>query len=195
MLQRLKKLLKNPNVVRAAVIYVGSLLIGVLGFIILDPYGWYALTCVPGLGSGVALALLNNGHKKPVTYQSVISTIVMSVMITVIMIMLSAPLLSVALGMGLSFLGSYLGFWFCRWESLRETLNVKRETIAKNLVDVFDEDMNATGVIDKAEAHEKLLWHKSAHIWVTDGERVLVHLRAPEKAIFPNRWAASAAAH
>lgn len=187
--ERIKSLFRNKNFVRAAVVYLLSLALGVVGFFALGEHGWYALTCAPGLGSGFALALLNNGHKKPVTYQSVISTIFMSVMITVIMILLRAPIASVALGMGLSFLGSYLGFIFCKWE------NRKAVEAGGEIIDIFDTEKNKIGEMEKPEAHDKHQWHKNVHIWVTDGERVLVQLRSPRKKVFPNTWDVSVGGH
>jgi len=185
----IKKLLKNKNVIRAAVIYVLSLSLGLLGFWVFGKHGWYALTCFPGFGSGVALALLNNGHKKPVTYQSVLSTIFMNVMITVIMILLGADLLAIFLGFGLSFVGSALGFWFCRWE------NRKAVVVGEQFVDIFDADMNKIGEMEEWEAHDKNQWHKNVHIWVTDGKRVLVQHRAAQKKLFPRKLDTSAGGH
>jgi isopentenyldiphosphate isomerase len=65
----------------------------------------------------------------------------------------------------------------------------------KEMIDIFDADMNHLGVMEKWEAHEKEQWHKNAHIWVTDGKNVLVQLRSPQKRIFPNKWDISAAGH
>jgi len=182
----MKKLYKNKNVVRAAVIYAVSLLLGGLGFLVL---GWYALTCFPGLGSGIALALLNNGHKKPVTYRSVISTIFMNVMITLIMILLGAELLAIFLGLVLGFVGSSLGFAFCRWE------NRKAVVVGEQLVDIYDADMEKVGEMEEREAHDKHQWHKNVHIWVTDGYRVLVQHRAAQKKLFPRKLDTSAGGH
>jgi isopentenyldiphosphate isomerase len=188
--QFIKKLLKQKNVVRAAVIYAGSLLLGVLGIVIFGKeIGQYVLTCAPGFGSGVALAFLNNGHKKPVTYRSVISTVFMNVTVTVIMILLGFDLLAIFSGMGLSFAGSALGFAFCRWE------NMKAVVVGEQLIDIYDTEMEKIGEMEEREAHDKHQWHKNVHIWVTDGKRVLVQKRAAQKKLFPRKWDASAGGH
>jgi len=76
----------------------------------------YILNCVTGFGTGIALALLNNGHKKPVTWKSVLSTVGMTVILTVIMSFFGAFWAAIA-GWGVSMIGSAVGLWFCRWES------------------------------------------------------------------------------
>jgi len=65
----------------------------------------------------------------------------------------------------------------------------------KEMIDIFDADMNKIGEMEKFEAHEKHQWHKNAHIWVTDGKNVLVQLRAANKVVFPSKWDISAAGH
>ena len=134
----LSKPFKNKNFIRAALIYGTSLVIGVVGFAVCRwaiggkvgaDVGWWFLTCSPGFGTGVALALLNNGHKKPVTLRSAITTIAMIGALTIIMIFLNAPLLALGVGCGLNFVGATLGLWFCRFEN-------KRETSAKEMIEI-----------------------------------------------------------
>lgn len=115
--QRINNLVKNPNFRRAVIIYTSSLVIGVVGALTLGNAGWYLLTCAPGFCSGVAAALLSNGHKKPVTFKSVLSTFVMTGIFTGVSIVFGIPLDAVFLGMFLSFVGSFAGLQFCRWEA------------------------------------------------------------------------------
>ena len=62
-------------------------------------------------------------------------------------------------------------------------------------IDVFDEAMNYLGRMDKAQAHREKRWHKSVHVWITDGKNVLLQLRAMAKKSFPNKWDISVAGH
>jgi len=63
------------------------------------------------------------------------------------------------------------------------------------IIDIFDEDMKHVGTMEKVRAHNENRWHKSVHIWITDGKNVLVQLRAAGKREFPNLWDISAAGH
>lgn len=187
----IRKLLQNANIWRAAVVYGVLLLIGAIGFFAIGgAAGWYFITCSPGFGTGVALALLSNGHKKPVTWKSAVSTVAMTVALTFIMYILHAPLLSAMVGWLCSVVGGAVGLWFCIWENKKV---VKQDM--EEMIDIFDEDMNKIGEMEKVEAHDKHQWHKNAHIWVTDGKNVLIQKRTAGKRIFPNRWDISAAGH
>lgn len=62
-------------------------------------------------------------------------------------------------------------------------------------IDIFDESMHYLGTMEKSQAHQAGHWHKSVHVWITDGENVLLQLRAPEKKSFPNKWDISVAGH
>ena len=64
----------------------------------------------------------------------------------------------------------------------------------KEIIDIFDENMNHIGVMEKGEAHEKRQWHKNSHIWVTDGESVLLQLRGKNMSN-PNKWEATVSGH
>ena len=62
-------------------------------------------------------------------------------------------------------------------------------------IDVYDEEMNPLGTMEKVEAHQKAMWHKSVHLWITDGQNVLLQLRSAQKKSFPNKWDISVAGH
>jgi isopentenyl-diphosphate delta-isomerase type 1 len=62
-------------------------------------------------------------------------------------------------------------------------------------VDIYDENMKHIGTMEKVEAHAKFQWHKAVSIWVTDGENVLLQLRAKQKRLYPNLWEASVSGH
>ena len=56
--------------------------------------------------------------------------------------------------------------------------------------------LNLATILERSEAHEKGLWHRSAHIWVyNDKSEILLQLRSANKIIFPNRWDVSSAGH
>lgn len=64
------------------------------------------------------------------------------------------------------------------------------------LIDWYDENGNYKGVIDKAIAHKKGLWHKSVHVWiVNDKNQILMQKRCAKKKFFPNYWDCSFAGH
>ena len=118
--QRLGELLSNVNFWRAAIIYGASLVIGFWGLLSIGgTVGWYFVTCFPGFGTGVALALLSNGHKKPVKLKNILSTLVMTVLVTLILWWISGKWLPAIVGWILSIVGGAIGLWFCRWENLR----------------------------------------------------------------------------
>ena len=62
-------------------------------------------------------------------------------------------------------------------------------------IDIYDESMNYLGKMEKVQAHEEGMWHKSVHLWITNGKSVLLQLRAPQKKSFPNKWDISVAGH
>ena len=116
--QKIIDLVTRANFWRAAIFYGITLGIGGLGFFIIGgTAGWYMLTCFPGFGSGVAIALLNNGDKKPVTKKSVISTFLMTALITVVVWYVSGEPYPALLGWGLGLVGSALTIKFLQWES------------------------------------------------------------------------------
>lgn len=193
--KRVIKLLQNKNCIRAVVIYGASVLIGLTGlavsfFAANIAVGWYIFNCAIGLCGGIALALLNNGHKKPVTFKSTASTVGMTLFFAFITFLFGSPIFALVLGWGLSMLGGTLGLWFCEWENKKA---LKQEM--KEMIEIYNEKMKKIGVMEKYEAHDKNQWHKNAHIWVTDGNNVLVQRRASNKKVFPNKWDISVAGH
>lgn len=62
-------------------------------------------------------------------------------------------------------------------------------------VDIYDESMNLLGQMEKDKAHQDGMWHKSVHLWITDGQNVLLQLRSAQKKNFPNKWDISVAGH
>lgn len=196
--EKLEQLFKNKNFIRAAIIYGVSITIGGIGFLVCGGViGWYFITCPPGLGSGVALALLNNGHKKPVTWKGIASTVGMTIFFAVLVYFLSdGEIFPVFIGWALSFVGSAIGLWFCRWENKKYAKEESIEVVAKGeMIDIFDANENHIGVMEKWEAHKKHQWHKNSHTWVTDGKNVLVQRRASDKPTFPDKWDISSAGH
>jgi len=120
LIQQFKKLLANKNVWRAAIVYGVSLVIGLLGFFIISGVtGDYFLTCSPGFGTGVAIALLNNGENKPVTLKSSASTFIMLLVFTVGAYVIGISLLAVFVGFGFSLVGSLIGLKYCSWQNKR----------------------------------------------------------------------------
>jgi isopentenyl-diphosphate Delta-isomerase len=65
------------------------------------------------------------------------------------------------------------------------------------LIDICDSKNNLTNVSKmKSEAHEKGLYHRSAHIWIYNSKgELLIQLRAKDKMIFPDMWDVSVAGH
>ena len=64
-------------------------------------------------------------------------------------------------------------------------------------VDVYTEAGDLSGErLLKSEVHQKGIWHKTVHVWITDGlGNLLIQLRAPTKENCPNMWDISAAGH
>lgn len=64
------------------------------------------------------------------------------------------------------------------------------------LIDWYDEKGKHKGVIDKAIAHKKGLWHKSVHVWIINSnDEVLLQKRCAQKSFYPNFWDCSFAGH
>ena len=65
------------------------------------------------------------------------------------------------------------------------------------LIDIFDENNNPTGVIkEKYEAHEEELFHRTAHIWIINNKNeLLLQKRSAKKKSEPNCWDISGAGH
>ena len=128
--QKFIALVTGANFWRAVVIYGVSLGIGLLGFFLIGGLtGDFMLACFPGFGSGVAIALLNNGNKQPVTLKSTASTFAMLLIFTIGSYILSISLLAVFVGFGLSLVGSLVGLRFCMWENKRYGKNSNPEAV------------------------------------------------------------------
>lgn len=120
--ERLKKLVTGTNFWRAVIIYGSSLGIGLFGFFVIGgTAGDYMLTCFPGFGTGIAVALLNNGHKQPVTLKSSASTFAMLLVFTAGSYILGIEILAVFVGFGFSIVGSFVGLKFCSWENRKQS--------------------------------------------------------------------------
>jgi 8-oxo-dGTP pyrophosphatase MutT (NUDIX family) len=61
---------------------------------------------------------------------------------------------------------------------------------ADELVALYDADGAAVGTVARSVAYRDGLWHASTAVLVrtTDGERVYLHRRSPEKMIFPGLY-------
>ena len=69
--------------------------------------------------------------------------------------------------------------------------------MADELIDIYDESNNLTGVRKmKSEAHKEGLWHRNTHIWIYNPKgEILLQLRAKDKDLYPDMWDISAAGH
>ena len=68
------------------------------------------------------------------------------------------------------------------------------------LFDICDEQGNPTGdIVERSEAHEKGICHRTAHIWIAKKEndryKVLLQKRSMDKDSFPGRYDTSSAGH
>jgi 8-oxo-dGTP pyrophosphatase MutT (NUDIX family) len=62
--------------------------------------------------------------------------------------------------------------------------------------DVCDPAGQPTGeTLARSEVHRRGLWHRSAHLWLTDGGRLLLQKRHPSKETDPGRWDIAVAGH
>jgi 8-oxo-dGTP pyrophosphatase MutT (NUDIX family) len=62
--------------------------------------------------------------------------------------------------------------------------------------DVCGPDGVPTGeALPRGEVHRRGLWHRSAHLWLTDGRRLLLQQRHPAKETDPGRWDIAVAGH
>ena len=64
------------------------------------------------------------------------------------------------------------------------------------MIDEYNARKEKIGIVDKAVAHEKGLWHKSVHVWIiNDKNEILLQYRSAEKDLYPNTWDCSFAGH
>lgn len=58
--------------------------------------------------------------------------------------------------------------------------------MADERIDIYDENNIRIGDEMKSIAHQQALWHRSAHIWIIDGQgNMLLQRRSEDKATFP----------
>ncbi len=58
------------------------------------------------------------------------------------------------------------------------------KTMADELIDIFDENMNLLGTAMKSQAHREGLWHKTFHCWLArknDEGKIMVWLQLRNK--------------
>jgi isopentenyldiphosphate isomerase len=68
--------------------------------------------------------------------------------------------------------------------------------MAEEMLVVCDENNNVLGEKPKSEVHRNGLWHRGAHLWITDGRgNVLQQYRDPRKVILPGVWDIAVAGH
>jgi len=68
--------------------------------------------------------------------------------------------------------------------------------MTKEMVDIFDDNYNHIGIVEKDEAHNKGLWHRTFHCWVVQKNgKVLLQLRSKDKSSHPDKLDISAAGH
>lgn len=67
----------------------------------------------------------------------------------------------------------------------------------EELFDVCTPDGAPTGrSVPRSEAHREGLWHRSSHLWITDGQGgLLLQQRHPGKQTDPGRWDIAVAGH
>ena len=129
MIKKIKELVTSPNFWRAAVFYIVSLGLGLAGyFFVGGSAGDFLLTCFPGFGTGVAAALLNNGHKQPVTLKSSATTFGMLLVFTAGSYILGIAIIAVFVGFGCSVLGGIIGLRFCIWENKKRAKSAQTDT-------------------------------------------------------------------
>jgi isopentenyl-diphosphate delta-isomerase type 1 len=63
------------------------------------------------------------------------------------------------------------------------------------LVDVLDGEGRPIAVKEKRDVHRDGDWHRAAHIWIVDGDNVLLQRRASVKEAWPDFWDISVAGH
>lgn len=68
--------------------------------------------------------------------------------------------------------------------------------MAEEMLVVCDENNNVVGACNKSFVHKNGLWHRGAHLWITDGcGNVLQQYRDPSKKILPGVWDIAVAGH
>jgi isopentenyldiphosphate isomerase len=68
--------------------------------------------------------------------------------------------------------------------------------VAEEMLPFCDNNNVVLGYKPKSEVHERGLWHRGAHLWITDGHgNVLQQFRDPGKKILPGVWDIAVAGH
>ena len=70
--------------------------------------------------------------------------------------------------------------------------------MAKEIIDIYNENLESLGQMERTEAHRRGHWHKSIHCWVVrpaDNGYVLFQKRGAEKQFFPDLLDITAAGH
>lgn len=66
----------------------------------------------------------------------------------------------------------------------------------KEIVDLYNEQGEIIGKVDKNEAHKKGLLHKTIHAWILNkNNELLIQKRCSKKDYFPNVWDVSIGGH
>lgn len=68
--------------------------------------------------------------------------------------------------------------------------------MTEEMLPFCDENNVVLGYKPKSEVHDRGLWHRGAHLWITDGHgNVLQQFRDPGKKILPGVWDIAVAGH
>ena len=64
------------------------------------------------------------------------------------------------------------------------------------MIEVFDRHGKKKGTVEtREEVHRRGLWHRTVHIWVHSGRKILLQRRSAAKDSHPGLWDVSAAGH
>jgi len=63
------------------------------------------------------------------------------------------------------------------------------------IIDIFDENGNKIGEKEKNQAHIDHDWHNVCHVWIVNGNDILIQKRSKNKKSFPNIWDIAVAGH
>jgi len=67
---------------------------------------------------------------------------------------------------------------------------------SREMLEVVDASDRVVGLENRAEIHRRKLMHRSAHVFLFDGDgRLYLQLRSPQKDQYPGHWDSSAAGH
>ena len=68
--------------------------------------------------------------------------------------------------------------------------------MAEEQFEVFDEQGNSCGLVNRSEVHRQGLWHKSVQVFVFNNTGdLLIQKRSADKDIYPDRWDGSVGEH